>query len=191
MHVWSLNEYNLISWSRTFTRWNRIGTWIRLNTKYFNKLSIQIQESKFITKLFRISKLIWLRWRIKTIKYYRKIIRNPKETIKIIWWWWAKNSKRIIIKLTARKRNIDEVKELKNRISRSRSRYFISSKAWSITRKKIIIKKRVERCRQPSFTINDLKQRWKSQQYQVNQSRTNKGFKKTSFFSNQFKFTSE
>ena len=163
MHVWSLNEYNLISWLRTFTRWNRIGTWIRFNKKYFNKLSIQIQESKFITKLFRISKLIWLRWRIKTIKYYRKIIRNPKETIKIIWWWWSKNSKRIIIKLTARKRNIDEVKELKNRISRSRSRYFISSKAWSITRKKIIIKKRVERCRQPSFTINDLKQRRKSQ----------------------------
>jgi len=191
LHVWSLNEYNLISWLRTFTRWNRIGTWIRFNTKYFNKLSIQIQESKFITKLFRISKLIWLRWRIKTIKYYRKIIRNPKETIKIIWWWWAKNSKRIIIKLTARKRNIDEVKEFKNRISRSRSRYFISSEAWLITRKKIIIKKRVERCRQPSFTINDLKQRWKSQQYQVNQSRTNKSFKKASFFLNQFKFTSE
>ena len=191
MHVWSLNEYNLISWLRTFTRWNRIGTWIRFNTKYFNKLSIQIQESKFITKLFRISKLIWLGWRIKIVKYYRKIIRNPKETIKIIWWWWSKNSKRIIIKLTARKRNIDEVKEFKNRISRSRSRYFISSEAWLITRKKIIIKKRVERCRQPSFTINDLKQRWKSQQYQVNQSRTNKGFKKASFFLNQFKFTSE
>ncbi len=191
MHVWSLNEYNLISWLRTFTRWNRIGTWIRFNTKYFNKLSIQIQESKFITKLFRISKLIWLGWRIKTVKYYRKIIRNPKETIKIIWWWWSKNSKRIIIKLTARKRNIDEVKEFKNRISRSRSRYFISSEAWLITRKKIIIKKRVERCRQPSFTINDLKQRWKSQQYQVNQSRTNKSFKKASFFLNQFKFTSE